>query len=165
MKWKIPSHNPRAEHCRKVLAARRIGKNAKCACGETRPEALRRKDGKVMCASCIRKSRGQTESDNHHVFGRANSDFTMLVPVNDHRVDLSGPQNAWPAKTLENPNKSPLLAGSAFVRGFADINAYLISKFLFQNAEMLELLDTELEKKWGKKWWKHTTLKKFEPKT
>jgi hypothetical protein len=165
MKRKIPSHNLRAEHCRKVLAARRIGKNAKCSCGETRPEALRRKDGKAICASCIRRSRGHSESDNHHIFGRANSEFTMLIPVNDHRVDLSGPQNAWPVKTLENPDRSPLLARAAFVRGFADINAYLIGKFLLQSAEMLELLDTELEKKWGKQWWKRMKLKELETKT
>jgi hypothetical protein len=165
MKRKIPSHNPRAEHCRKVLAARRIGINAKCSCGETRTEALSRKDGKVMCASCVRKSREQNEFDNHHVFGRANSDFTMLIPVNDHRVDLSGPQNAWPVNTLQNPDKSPLLARAAFIRGFADIDAYLIGKFLFQSAEILELLDTELEKKWGKKWWKRTKLNGLEPKT
>jgi hypothetical protein len=165
MKRKIPSHNPRAEHCRKILAARRIGKNAECSCGETRPEALSRKKGKVMCAACVRKSRGHSEFDGHHVFGEANSEFTMLIPVNDHRADLSGPQNAWPANTLQNPDKSPLLARAAFIRGFADINAYLISRFLFQSAETLELLDTELEKKLGKKWWKRTKLSGLEPKT
>jgi hypothetical protein len=57
------------------------------------------------------------------------------------------------------------LARAAFIRGFADINAYLISRFLFQSAETLELLDTELEKKLGKKWWKRTKLSGLEPKT
>ena len=165
MKRKIPSHDARAEHCRKVVATRRIGTNAKCSCGETRPEALSRKNGNVMCAACVRKLRGQRESDNHHVFGHANSDFTMLIPVNDHRSDLSGPQNCWPPNTLKNSEGSPLLARAAFIRGFADINAYLIGRFLLPSAELLELLDTELEKKMGKKWWKRMKLNGLEPKT
>jgi hypothetical protein len=165
MKRTIPSHNLRAEHCRKVLAARRIGVNAKCSCGETHPEALTRKNGKVMCASCVRKARGHSDTDHHHVFGQANSDFIMLIPVNDHRVDLSGPQNAWPPNTLQNPERSPLLARAAFIRGFADIHAYLIGRFLLPSAEILELLDTELKKKLGKKWWKRTKLNGLEPKT
>jgi hypothetical protein len=165
MKRPIPSHDPRAAHCRKVLAARRIGKNAKCACGEDRPEALRREKGLIICARCVRNSLGHKQFDGHHLFGSANSDVRMLIPVNDHCADLNVAQYAWPPKTLQNPDGSPLLARAAFIRGFADINSYLVREFLLSSAEMLELHDTELENKWGKKWWKHTKVKKFEPKT
>jgi hypothetical protein len=36
--------------------------------------------------------------------------------------------------------------------------------FLLPTAALLELLDTILEQKVGKKWWKKTKLRSFEPK-
>jgi hypothetical protein len=42
---------------------------------------------------------------DHHIGGRANSDVTMPVPVNDHR-DLTEDQRDWPTATLENRDGS-----------------------------------------------------------
>ena len=166
MKRKIPTRNPRATYARSALASRRVGVGARCErCDEDRPETFNSKSQSRVCANCERKARGQKQFDDHHCFGHANSPLTMSVPVNDHLSDLSVAQYDWPPGTLQNSSKSPLLAHAAFIRGFADINAYLIREFLLRNAELLELLDTETEKKWGKKWWKLRKLKSFEPKT
>lgn len=86
MKPIIPSGNPRAAHCRKLLAARRVGSDAKCPCGEDRPAALFFKSGSTICARCERRFSTKKEFDDHHCFGRSNSPFTMSIPVNDHRV-------------------------------------------------------------------------------
>jgi hypothetical protein len=166
MAKKIPPRDPRAAYGREVLAARRIGKGRKCTkCGETRPEALISSSNPLVCAKCDRKKRRRNTSDDHHIAGRANSHITIAVPVNDHRSDLSTAQMDWPRKTLENPDRSPLLSGAGQIRGFVDTIAYLMEQLLLWIAEMLELLDTLLEQKLGQGWWKRTKLRRFEPNT
>ena len=164
MKRKIPPRNPRAAHCRKILAARRVGSGAKCACGESRPEAFISKRRPVVCAKCERKSRGHSDVDNHHCFGRANSPLTIPVLVNEHRAALSTRQHDWPSRTLENPNRSPLLAGAAHLRGFADTVSYLMREALLPTADLLERLDTTNKKKRSKNAGIRKKLKAFEPK-
>jgi hypothetical protein len=119
----------------------------------------------MICASCDRKRRGQKTSDNHHIFGIANSPLTASIPVNDHRASLSVSQQSWPQDTLENRDGSPLLAAAAKIRGFADFVLYLMQEHLLPIARMLELLDTTLRKKLGTKYWKKMKLKAFEPNT
>jgi hypothetical protein len=160
---KIPPRNPKAVHRRKVIAARRIGEGRKCRCGETRPEALIPLTDPMTCASCDRKARGKSENDDHHIAGRANSPITIKILANDHRAELNVSQQDWPRKTLENPDSSPLLSGAAHIRGFVDLLVYLVQQFLLWVSDMLELLDTTLERKWGQKWWTHTKLRSFEP--
>ena len=53
--------------------------------------------------------RNRPHYDKHHISGKANSDVTILVPVNDHRAQISVDQYDWPKRTLENPEGSPLL--------------------------------------------------------
>src|SRR5690242_15463906 len=130
MSNKLPQRDPIGIYQRDNAVARRVGKNKHCACGEARPEALIPKSNPTMCAACQRKNQGKTTMDNHHVAGEANSPVTVLVPVNDHRADLSLTQYNWPKKTLENPGGSPELAAAAGIRGFADTNLYLIEKLL-----------------------------------
>ncbi len=101
--------DPIGRYQRKATAARRIGRNKQCACGESRPEALVRGSKPTTCAACVRKKRGLTTEDNHHPAGRANNPATIRVPVNDHRAELSPAQYDWPRETLENPDRSPLL--------------------------------------------------------
>jgi len=146
------------------MATRRIGKGRKCTnCGESR--ALIRASDPLVCAECDRGLRGKSKRDNHHIAGCKNNPITVSIPTNDHRAELSAAQHSWPRKTLENPDRSPLLSAAAHIRGFCDFLFYFVEKFLPWIAEMLELLDTTLERKLGKRWWKHTKLKAFEPET
>src|SRR5208283_31290 len=135
---KLPKRDPIGAYQREATAQRRVGLNAKCACGETRPEALIAGTKPIMCAECQRRIKGMTTKDNHHVAGEANSPITVPVPVNDHRAELNVDQYDWPKKTLENPDGSPLRAAAAAVRGFVDTVLYLIKKGLLWVADMLE---------------------------
>lgn len=164
MAWEPSPRDPRAAFRRKVIAARRAGLGRKCACGESRPEALIPGEDPAICASCDRERRGRKMSDSHHIFGVANSPVTVLTPVNDHRAILSVAQQNWPRETLENREGSPMLAAAAKIRGFADFVLYLIQEHLLPIAGLLESLDTWLTRKLGKKYWKKMKLKAFEPK-
>src|ERR1017187_4117852 len=161
---KLPKRDPEAAHARKVTAARRVGLNAKCACGETRPEALIAGSKPVICAECQRKKKGMAMKDDHHVAGEANSPVTMPPPVNDHRAELSVAQNDWPKLTRENPRGCPLLKAAGCVRGFSDYMIYLLKKLLLWIPEMLEKLSAFLVEKIGAKWWIGTPLEQFAPK-
>ena len=161
---KLPKRDPEAAHARKVTAARRVGMNAKCACGETRPEALIAGSKPVICAECQRKRNGMTTEDDHHVAGEANSPVTIPTPVNDHRAELNVAQYDWPKETLENPRGSPLRAAAAGIRGFVDTVLYLIEKGLLWVADMLEKLDAYLVKALGSTWWLNTEVEQFAPK-
>src|SRR5579872_578251 len=98
-----PRRDPIKARQRKAVAARRVGENATCSCGEERPEALILGSDPIICAACERKTSGKKIMDNHHFAGEANNPLTVPVPVNDHRATLSVDQYDWPAKTLENP--------------------------------------------------------------
>ncbi len=155
---------PVGRYQRRARAARRVGLNSQCACGEKRPEALIAGSNPIRCAACDRERRGQTTVDVHHVAGKSNSSVTIPVLVNDHRACLSAAQDDWPKRTRENPDGSPLLAAAACTRGFASTIVYLVEKLLLPKAEMQEHLDAYLEKELGPKWWLKTGLKQFEPK-
>jgi hypothetical protein len=164
MTRRITPRDPIAAEQRKATAARRAGRNAQCACGEHRPEALNTKSTPIICEHCKRKKKGKTTMDDHHVAGRANSPKTIQVPVNDHRARLSVDQYDWPGHTLENPDASPLLRGAASIRGFVDTAVFLIEEFLLWIAEMLETLDDNLRERLGSKWWCDTAVEMFAPK-
>ena len=155
--------DPIRANARNNAAARRVGLNAKCACGESRPEALITGSDPMICAECWRKQREQSTLDDHHFAGASNSPMTIPIPVNDHRADLSVAQYDWPKQTLENPDRSPFLAAAACIRGFLDTVLYL-QKGLRWIAEMLEKADAFLVEKFGRKWWTGTPLQQFQPK-
>lgn len=161
MKRRLDTRDPIAAHQREATAARRVGENAQCACGESRPEALFSGSNPAICAACDRKKRGKTTLDRHHVAGKSNSPATIPIPVNDHRARLSADQHDWPKETRDNPNGSPLLSAAACIRGFADTLFYLIEKLLLWIPEMLEALDAFLKKNFGPKWWIGTPLEKY----
>jgi hypothetical protein len=52
MTIKLPERKPEAAYARRAIARRRVGPNAKCACGETGPEALIRANKGVICHEC-----------------------------------------------------------------------------------------------------------------
>ena len=161
---KLPQRDPESAWMRNATAVRRVGVNARCACGEARPEALISHSNPTMCHRCKRAKEGKTIMDNHHVFATANSPITLPTPVNDHRAELSVAQYDWPNRTLENPDGSPLLAAAGTIRGFIDYIHYLIDKGLAWVVRMLEAADAFLTKQLGPKWWIGTELEQFAPK-
>jgi hypothetical protein len=161
---KFPGRDPSGAHRRKVIAARRVGIGARCACGEDRPEALIAGSNPTICAACQRGSKGRTTTDEHYFAGRANNPATIPISVNDHRAVLSVAQAEWPKSTLTNTEGSPLLAGAACLRGFIDPILYLIERGLLWLADMLEKLDQLLIRKLGPRWWVKTEIEEFAPK-
>jgi len=164
MHHKISPRDPIGNYRRKVVAARRVGLDAVCSCGEKRPEALIPGTQPPICAACQRAAKGRRTTDDHHFACDANNPTTITVPVNDHRAVLSVAQADWPKSTLSNPSSSPLLAAAGCVRGFVDTLLYLIEHGLHWIAEMLETLDQFLVKKLGPKWWVNTEINQFAPK-
>jgi hypothetical protein len=162
-KIKIPQRDPGAAYVREVKRMRKVGENARCACGEDRPEALIAGRDPMICFACERVKNGRTTLDDHHFAGRANSDITLPVPVNDHR-SLSSAQHDWPKETLENRDGSPLLAGAACVRGVVDTVIDLVRRGLLWIAELLEWLHDYLVEKLGPKWWLGKPLELLVPK-
>jgi len=164
MTYKSPQRDPEAAWVRKATAARCVGVNAKCACGETRPQALIQNSNPKICHRCKRERDGKSTMDKHHVGGEANSPIQIKVPVNDHFAELNDAQYDWPEQTLENPDGSPFLAAAGCIRGFIDYIHYLIDKGLAWVACMLEAADALLARQLGPKWWVGTELEKFAPK-
>ena len=161
---KVKHRDPEAAWVRNAIAARRVGVNAKCACGETRPQALIPKSNPTMCHRCKRTKQGKTTIDNHHVFAKTNSPITLPMPVNDHRAELSVAQYDWPKNTRENSDGSPFLAAAGTIRGFIDTILYLVKQGLLWIADMLEAADRYLLNKLGPKWWLNTELDQYAPK-
>jgi hypothetical protein len=83
--------------------------------------------------------------------------------VSDHAAVLNVLQRDWPKTTLENSDRSPLLAAAGRNRGYIETNAYLVDAMLRQNTEVLEALDAYLAKRLGEKWWVGTELEQFAP--
>lgn len=164
MTIKLPECDPEAAYARRATARRRVGPNAKCACGEARPEALVREKKRIICHGCKRKESNMKTKDDHHFGMQANSPVTIPVPANDHAAELSVAQQDWPKQTRENPEGSPLLAAAGCVRGFIDTILYLIKQGLLWVADMLEKADAFLAQKFGKKWWVGTEIEEFAPK-
>jgi hypothetical protein len=160
---KLPQRDPEAAYVRKIIAARRIG-GRKCACGEGRPEALIRDSNPMVCVACQRKQRGHTVFDFHHPGADANSPIKIPIWVSDHIAIFNVLQYDWPKTTLENPDRSPLLAAAGRNRGYTETNAYMVDTLLRQNTEVLEVLDAYLVKRLGTKWWVGTELEQFAPK-
>lgn len=164
MPRKLPTRDPVAAYRRKAMAIRRVGLDARCLCGERKPEALIAGSRPVICAKCQRLANGQATIDEHHFAGKRNSSVTIPVPVNDHRAHLNSAQADWPKSTLRNVSGSPLLAAAACVRGFVDTMLYLVEEGLLTVAAMLEELDKFQVRKMGSKWWINTEVERFAPK-
>jgi len=164
MPGKFPKLDPSGAHRRKVIAARRVGIGARCACGEDRAEALVAGSNPTTCAACQRAEKGHTTIDQHHFAGKANNPATIPVPVNEHRAVLSVAQSEWPKSTLTNTEGSPLLAGAACLRGCIDTILYLFEEGPLWLADMLEKLDNTQVKKLGPRWWVNTEIEQFAPK-
>jgi hypothetical protein len=165
MPRKLPQRDPIGAQKRKSAAIRRVGENAQCAyCPENRPEALIKHSNPLICTECQRKAKEMSTMDDHHPAMKANNPLKLPVPANDHRAELSVAQDDWPKKTRENPDHSPLIAAAGCIRGFMDYLYYLVEKFLYWTAGMLEDLDAYLIEKLGPQWWLDSPLSRFAPK-
>jgi hypothetical protein len=163
----MPSNpsDPIKTHRRKKAAERRLGARSKCStCPENRPEAIVRGSKPQVCEACKRRAEGKSETDQHHLAGRNNHCVTVPIPVNDHRARLSLAQYEWPPKTLQNPDRSPLLAIAACIRGFIDFVQYCIDELLTRAAAFLESLDQWLIEKLGPDWWVDFTFNSISAK-
>jgi hypothetical protein len=156
-------HDPTRAYQRRRIAARRVGVDAQCACGEKRPEALIAGTKPITCTACQNKKEEKMTNEKHHIAGKANSPTTISVPVNDHRARLSTDQYDWPRETLQNPDQSPLLRAAACIRGFVDTVRYLMEDFLLWIAELLEKVDAFLRAELGRKWWLQTNIEDVVP--
>ncbi len=105
----------------------------------------------------------KSSQEPHHVAGQRNSALTVALPANDHRAILSVNQYDWPARTLQNPDGSPLLAAAAALRGFADLIIYLLNALIYPVAHLLEALDEVLQNERGEQWWKQTPIAQWTP--
>lgn len=149
---RLRKRDPIAAYQREKTAARRVGLDAQCACGESRPEALIANSNPLICHECKRKSERKSAYDDHHEHGKSNNESTTAIPVNDHRAELSTAQYDWPPKTLQNPDNSPVLKGAASIRGYADLSVYQMNNQLLPTAELLEALDEFLTNRLGTTW-------------
>jgi hypothetical protein len=159
---RIP-RDPTGAYQRQAVSARRVGANARCPCGEQRPQALIAGSKPINCIECKRKKENKTTMDRHHVAGKANSPITVPIPANDHKARLSEDQYDWPRETLENPERSPLRAAAGCVRGLVDLIPFLVETMLAWVADLLELLDDFLREKFGTQWWVGTPVENAEP--
>jgi hypothetical protein len=149
---------------RKAVAQRRIGRNANCACGESRPEALIRGTKPMRCAECQRRRAGLPTTDDHHVASKNNNPLTVTVPVNDHR-ELSVMQMDWSKTMRENPSGCPIMAGAAMLRGAVDIILHLIERGFDWVIAMMQAVSAYLRERWGDHWWVGTPIEAFAAKT
>lgn len=149
----LSSGDPIGKELRRSRAQRRVGPDSKCDCGESRPAALITGADPMICAKCKRKQKGQSVLDRHHVAGKSNHELTIPVPVNSHRAILNDDMQAWPKETLENPDRAPILAAAACIRGFRDTVILLIDELLVWIADLLEHLHVILTEKFGDKYW------------
>jgi hypothetical protein len=155
---------PMKAAARRSRSQRRVGDDAACVCGEMRPEALIQGRQPTVCYKCDAKQRGKSTFEVHEVAGRANDPTAITIPINDHRAELSVDQYDWPQRTLQNPDRSPLLAMSGCIRGFMATTYYLMERLLGWIPPQLETLDAFLCEQWGSQWWLKVPLRQLPPK-
>lgn len=137
------------------LRRRQLGTPApKCgSCGEGDPLALSGVSPTLRCYECLAIEQGRRAVEAHHVAGRANDPSdTVGLPGNDHRV-VSALQARWDAKTLRNPDGSPLLQAAAGIRGWLDVLVVILDRSVGWVPAFLEWLDAALRLKIGPAWW------------
>ena len=161
-RWK--PKDPLKAATRRTRSRRLVGKDARCACGEARPEALIRGTKPMRCAACQRKREGKATTDEHHVAGQNNHPLTVTVPTNEHWAVLTVMQSDWSKTMRENPSGCPIMAGAAMLRGAADTIIYLIEKGIDWVIRLMEAVSAFLRQRWGDGWWLKTPIAEFAPR-
>lgn len=156
------SKDPIKRGARRAKTQRRVGQDAACTrCTERRPEMLVRSSRPKLCLTCCASKNGKRVTERHHLAGKANSPVAVEIPVSDHRT-LSEAQYEWPARTLRNPDGSPLRAIAGSLRGVADFVGDLVVAFIQRLAEFAEEIDTWLCERYGL-WWKGGPFDRWQP--
>ena len=110
---------------------RRLGAGRHPICSicrkETRPAALVRENGVIVCRECRARRLSKATVEGHHLLGRHNDPATIGLAANDHAA-ASDAQRDWPGKTLKNPSGSPLLRIAALIRGLHDAGAAVLAR-------------------------------------
>jgi hypothetical protein len=144
---------------RASLRSERFPKDAACEnCGERDPRAL--VPGQVLCYGCSGRRRGRVQTEQHHIGGRHNSDVTLAVPANEHRI-LSDMQANWPEETMKNPDKNPLVAIEAHLRGWIDLVKVAIERVFSAVLAPLVALNSDLCSAHGRQWWNEPEFATF----
>src|SRR4051794_5846459 len=79
---------------------RRFAPDAACTqCGEHDARALVAGATPMLCRECRAARAGRSPIEWHHPAGQHNSEMTIAMPANDHRI-LSDYQHDWPLETL-----------------------------------------------------------------
>jgi hypothetical protein len=145
---------------RKARKARVRGVGAKCKdCGTDDPLVLL-KTRPILCEACKRRRDEKSARDGHHPSAKANSTFTIPVPVNSHRR-LTDAQNNWDPETWRNPTGCPLRAAAGCIQGFIDTCKEMMDAMLAWIVEMLEALSDLLREQLGERWWVGTPLEQW----
>jgi hypothetical protein len=122
-------------------------------CTETDPFALTDTDPDIVCYEHQNNAAGRPVVEAQHVAGQHNSDVTVPMLGNDHRVADSYKQHDWPVATLRNPHGSPLLKAAATLRGWLDLLRVVIDRAMGWIPVFLEKLDAALTVLHGPQWW------------
>jgi hypothetical protein len=149
---------------RLVRAAKRqqrLPPAAACAvCGARDPCVLVAGSVPLLCYACRRAQDGAASVEAHHLAGRRNSDYTLPLPANLHRV-LSAQQQDWPEALRRNPDGSPLIALAAMLRGYLDLLHAALDRCIDALPDLLLQLDACLTQQCGDRWWERPDFAPF----
>jgi hypothetical protein len=148
-----------------------------CSCGENRPAAMTERG---CCHECAARADNRPVIENHHVLGRRQSDISLDLPLNWHRV-LHAPEKRRD-KVLLRPGDNPLhqiaaaiMRGVDIARAFADygeahawwqwaINlARKMANIVEYAANWLLILAGWLEDRLGAEWFRDPGLPPWRP--
>jgi hypothetical protein len=152
--------DPSTAHVRRTVAARRVGENARCGCGETETFALIDGRKPATCVECDRLKRGKSIMDRHHIAGRNNNPLTISIPANLHRL-LSERQYDWPKQMLENSEGNLLIEIAGKSQGFIDLLDCLLDRCLRPiPAALVRIADAQTQHEKEKSVWKKKRRKR-----
>ena len=136
---------------RRERKSRKLGPDAACACGWTRPDALQRDGARISCYECACARHSQPPVEQHHVIGRAADPVTVGVPGNMHRL-LSESQREWPEAIRHNTSRDPLLWLAGAALSLHDQLTLWVA-MLAEIATWLTRLGEALGRHHGDRWW------------
>jgi hypothetical protein len=143
--------DPIAAWLRGTRAQRRVGHDAACACGESRPYALIARRTPPRCYRCERLAQDREPYEDNDVFGKRHSGLKIRYPINDHRAIFSMKQYSWPPGALGNPNGSVLREGVARMHGAYDNVEHMLAENVAYAAKLAEL-EEQLTTIYGPNW-------------